>query len=77
MSERASRDAYDAAQEALARVGHASHQEQALIPRVATRYEWLAPQDRRRLDERYAAAMGDAYRMFPDDPDIGGCTPRA
>lgn len=71
MSERASRDAYDAAQEALARVGHSSPQEQALIRAVATRYEWPAPQDRRRLDERYAAAMGDAYRMFPDDRDIG------
>ncbi|MCA9288654.1 MAG: hypothetical protein KDA05_08720 [Phycisphaerales bacterium] len=71
MSEQASKDAYDAAREATARMGYASPVEQALIRAVSQRYAWPVPEDRRSLDEAYAAAMGEAYRQFPNDPDVG------
>jgi tetratricopeptide (TPR) repeat protein len=71
MGEEASRLAFEAAQEAVRRAQYASPVEQALIGAVAQRYAWPAPDDRRPLDERYAAAMGEVYRQFPDDPDVG------
>lgn len=65
-----SRQAHEAAQTALAKTDHARPVEQALIRAVAARYEWPAPQDRRPLDERYAAEMQKAYAQFPDDADV-------
>ena len=38
---------------------------------VAERYAWPIPSDRRPLDEAYARAMGEVWRAFPDDPDVG------
>jgi tetratricopeptide (TPR) repeat protein len=63
--------AWDAAQQALAHVDAASPVEQALVRAVARRYARPVPEDRRPLDEAYAAAMEDAARTFPDDPDVG------
>jgi len=71
MSEQASRAAWDATQEALARVERASPVEQALIRAVAQRYAWPPPADRRPLDEAYAAAMEQAWQDFPADADVG------
>lgn len=71
MGQDASRHAYDAATEAMRRIGHASPVEQALIRAVSQRYAWPVPDDRRPLDEAYAAAMQQVYAQFPDDPDVG------
>ncbi len=71
MGEEQSKRAYDAAKEALKRVDNASPIEQALIRAVSQRYAWPIPEDRRPLDEAYAAAMGKAYEQFDDDPDVG------
>jgi tetratricopeptide (TPR) repeat protein len=71
MGEEQSRLAYDAAQKALAVIDRASPVEQALIRAVATRYAWPAPEDRRALDEGYAAAMEKAWHAFPEDADVG------
>jgi tetratricopeptide (TPR) repeat protein len=71
MSEQQSQKAFEAAQEAQKRIAHASPVEEALIRAVARRYEWPAPEDRRHLDEAYAAAMEQAWREHPDDPDVG------
>ncbi len=71
MSPEQSKDAFDAAQEALARIDHAAPIEQALIRAVAERYAWPIPEDRMPLDEAYAAAMEAAWRAFPNDPDVG------
>lgn len=71
MSDQQSKQAYDAAQEALARIEHASPMEQALIRAVAQRYAWPIPKDRLPLDQAYADAMQKVYRRFPDDPDVG------
>jgi len=70
MSDESSRVAWLAAQEALARRDGAAPVEAALIEAVARRYAWPPPQDRRPLDEAYAAAMGAAVRRFPVDPDV-------
>ena len=71
MTEIQSTRAYEAAQQALARIHNASPAEQALIRAVATRYEMPVPEDRSHLDQAYAAAMQRAWQRFPNDPDIG------
>src|SRR5690606_23667739 len=70
MGEARSRAAYAAAQEALKHIDKASPVEQALIRAVAERYAPEPPEDRRPLDEAYAAAMGKAREAHPDDPDV-------
>ena len=45
--------------------------EQALIEALAKRYADPQPEDRRPLDEAYAAAMRDVYKRFPKDADVG------
>jgi len=70
MNEERSRLAWDASQEALARVDAASPVEAALIGAVAERYAWPAPEDRGELDQNYADAMEAVYREFPGDPDV-------
>jgi tetratricopeptide (TPR) repeat protein len=45
--------------------------EQALIAALATRYAESPPEDRRPLDEAYAAAMRKVWQRYPDDADIG------
>jgi len=49
----------------------ASAIEQALIAAVARRYADPQPEDRKPLDEAYAAAMRDVYRQYPSDADVG------
>jgi len=71
MGEEQSRLAYRAARQALRRIGTVSPVERALIRAVVQRYAWPVPKDRRPLDEAYAAAMGEAYRAFPNDSDVG------
>lgn len=51
---------------------HASPVEQAMIAAMAVRYEPSHDPERRRvLDEAYAEAMGDVYRRYPTDLDVG------
>jgi tetratricopeptide (TPR) repeat protein len=45
--------------------------EQALIAAAAVRYVDPQPEDRKPLDEAYAAALGEAWKKFPDDADVG------
>lgn len=71
MTEEQSRLAYEAAREAAARVENGSPVEQALVRAVNERYALPIPEDRSPLDQAYAAAMEDAWRAFPDDPDVG------
>jgi tetratricopeptide (TPR) repeat protein len=70
MSEERSRDAWNAAQEALARIDGAPPVEAALARAVVRRYSWPAPEDRGELDQRYADAMEAVYWEFPEDPDV-------
>ncbi|MGE0481400.1 MAG: hypothetical protein AB7Q17_13105 [Phycisphaerae bacterium] len=66
-----SQAAWTALQEALARRPNASACEQALIDALAARYANPAPDDRRPLDEAYAAAMGRVWQSYPEDVDVG------
>lgn len=71
MSAEKSKAAYAAAQEANARSAKASPVEQALIRAVVQRYAADPPENRRSLDEAYAAAMGEAWKAHSNDPDVG------
>ena len=61
--------------EALAKAqklaGKGTPSEQALIAALATRYAESPPEDRKPLDEAYAAAMRKVWQKYPDDADIG------
>lgn len=71
MSEKQNKQAWEATQEALMRLDYASAVEQSLINAVAKRYAWPPPEDRKPLDEAYAAAMGQLWKEYPKDPDVG------
>jgi tetratricopeptide (TPR) repeat protein len=50
----------------------ASDVERAIIDAMAVRYDAThAPDGRRALDERYAAAMATVWERFPDDQEVG------
>ena len=49
----------------------ASKTEQALVAALANRYAHPQPEDRKPLDEAYAAAMREVWKAHPDDADIG------
>ena len=70
MTPERSRNARQAADQALERIASASPVEAALITAVSARYAWPAPGDRRPLDEAYARAMSGVYAEFADDPDV-------
>ena len=71
MSEERNLLARAAADEAMARIDKASPVEQALVRAIDARYALPAPEDRSRLDRAFAREMGQAYRAFPNDPDVG------
>lgn len=66
--------ALDALAKAQALSDKASPVEQALVAALATRYAPASPeqpQDRKPLDEAYAAAMRKLWQQHPNDADIG------
>ncbi|MCA9285878.1 MAG: hypothetical protein KDA22_11715 [Phycisphaerales bacterium] len=71
MTEEQTRNACAATAEAQKRIDLGTPAEQALVRAVAKRYVEPPPADRKPLDVAYADAMGEAWRAFPDDPDIG------
>jgi len=71
MSEEQSRLAYEAAQQAVAALDTEQEVEKLLVDAVSRRYAWPPPNDRRGLDEAYAAAMETAWHQFPHDADVG------
>jgi tetratricopeptide (TPR) repeat protein len=50
---------------------NASPVEKALIEALSHRYANPQPEDRKQLDEAYAAAMREVWKQFPDDQDVG------
>lgn len=70
MTEERSLLAWEASQNALARIENASPVEAALINAIAVRYAWPIPEDRSELDQLYADAMGKVYEQYPGDPDV-------
>lgn len=65
-----SKAAWDAMQEAKARLDRASSTERDLILALEKRYAWPEPKDPRPLDEAYAAAMEDVWKAHPNDVDV-------
>ncbi len=62
--------AWDRLQRAQKTADKASEKEQAYIKALSTRYAENAPEDRRPLDEAYAAAMAELAAKYPDDLDV-------
>lgn len=62
--------AWDRLQRARAAAKQAGEQERAWIEALAARYAEQPPEDRRPLDEAYAAAMGELAARYPDDDDV-------
>lgn len=71
MSDERSRLAWEALQQAQARKGGASPDEQQLIDALSHRYAWPVPSDRAPLDKAYADAMRTVWHAHPKDADIG------
>jgi tetratricopeptide (TPR) repeat protein len=61
--------AWDRLQRAQAAADDASEKEQAFIKALSARYAAEPPEDRRPLDEAYAAAMAELAAKYPDDLD--------
>ncbi|MDH4260839.1 MAG: hypothetical protein OEW16_11140 [Gammaproteobacteria bacterium] len=61
--------AWDRLQRAQAAAEDASEKEQAFVQALSARYAAEPPDDRRSLDEAYAAAMGKLAADYPDDLD--------
>ncbi|MBI3782267.1 MAG: hypothetical protein HY270_02585 [Deltaproteobacteria bacterium] len=63
--------AWEAAQEAQRRSGHASEVDRALIEALTQRYTNKAAFDGKALDAAYADAMRGVWQRFPQDDDVG------
>jgi tetratricopeptide (TPR) repeat protein len=63
--------AWNALTKAREAAGAAAPVEQALIAALFKRYADPQPEDRKPLDEAYAAAMREVYRKYPSDADVG------
>jgi tetratricopeptide (TPR) repeat protein len=61
--------AWDRLQRAERAAAGASEKERAFIKALSARYAEDPPEDRRPLDEAYAAAMGELAARYPDDLD--------
>ncbi len=70
MGEERSRRAWEAVNEAKARLDAAAPVEKAMIEALSERYAWPAPEDRSPLDRAYAEAMGRVHAAFPHDADV-------
>jgi tetratricopeptide (TPR) repeat protein len=71
MSPAQSQAAWDALQNALALQDQARPTDRALIQALAHRYAASPPENRRPLDEAYAAAMREVWLAHRDDADVG------
>ncbi len=63
--------AWEALQRAEALKAKATPVERALIKALEKRYANPPPEDRKFLDEAYAAAMREVWKAYPKDPDVG------
>ena len=62
---------FSALQKALANIDNTTATERALIEAMATRYEETWSENRDDLNGRYAEAMGNVWKKFPGDSDVG------
>jgi len=64
------RPAYNAVRRAQAAAATGSARERELIAALAARYSSVGVADRNPLNQKYAAAMTELARRYPDDPEI-------
>lgn len=63
--------AWDALQRALAELDDEAPVERALVEALEARYAETPPEDRTALNEAFADAMGEVWKQFPNDTDVG------
>ncbi|MDG1873170.1 MAG: hypothetical protein P8J27_04615 [Mariniblastus sp.] len=66
-----SKAAFYAIENAKSRIENASDVERALIEALSKRYTFPAAEDRQPLDQAYANAMGEVWKAYPQDADVG------
>jgi tetratricopeptide (TPR) repeat protein len=71
MTDARSAAAWDALQNAIARIDNTTPSERALIEALAARYASPEPEDRTHLEQAYADAMADVWAAYPNDSDVG------
>lgn len=71
VDERHGAAAWEALQAAQERAKNGTPIEQELIAALAVRYAKAQPEDRRPLDEAFAAAMRKVWQRYPNDTDVG------
>lgn len=71
MTEERSAAAWDALQEALARIDNTTPVERALIEALTKRYAKPWPEDRAALEQAYSDAIAKVWAAYPDDSDVG------
>ncbi len=71
MTDERSANAWNALQEAVARIDNTTPVERALIEALQARYAKPWPEDRAHLEQAYADAMAEVYAAYPDDSDVG------
>jgi tetratricopeptide (TPR) repeat protein len=71
MTEERSAAAWDALQNALARIERTTPVERALIEALSHRYANPWPEDRTALEQAYTDAMAAVWAAYPDDSDVG------
>ncbi|MCH8241894.1 MAG: tetratricopeptide repeat protein [Planctomycetes bacterium] len=71
MIENRSSAAWEALQNALARIENTTPEERALIEALTHRYENPAPKDRKHLEKAFADAMAKVWAYYPNNSDVG------
>ena len=71
MTDERSTAAWEALQNALARIENTTPTERALIEALARRYANPWPKDRTALEQAYADAMGEVWAAYPNNSDVG------
>ena len=72
MTEERAATCWQAIQNAQSRIDNTNSVERALIEALSKRFEMPYPlEDDAHLDQAYADAMGETWKRFPDDADVG------
>jgi tetratricopeptide (TPR) repeat protein len=71
MDEDRNQTSWQAIQQAHSKIDNASVLERDLIEALENRYQHPFPNDRKKLDQAFADAMGKVWEKYPDDSDVG------
>ncbi len=71
MTKERQKTTWEAIQNALTRINNTTPVERSLINALRQRFANPYPEDHAHLDQAYAKAMGDVWKRYPDDAEIG------